>query len=59
MKAVRGDEAEHSLDKERGVEMYHAENLPESGQRCKRILPDLAPLDWSARESNGNFMGKE
>lgn len=58
VKAVRGDEGEHNLDNERGVEMYHAENLPESGQRCKCILSDLAPLDWSGRGSNGKFMGK-
>lgn len=37
--------------------MYNA-GPARNGPETQTLLPDLAPLDWSGRESNGNFMGK-
>lgn len=57
VRAVRWDEGKYNLDKERAVEMYHAEPA-RVGLKIQTLLPDLATLVWSSRESNGNFIGK-
>lgn len=57
LKVVGGDEGEHTVDQERGVEMYHVKPA-RSRPKMQTLLHDLASLDWSGCESNGNFMGK-
>lgn len=60
VKAVRGDEGEHKLDTERGVEMYHTKPA-RIGPKMQTLQPDLPlwvrvvvsqmAILWAKRES--------